>query len=640
MIRAVCLSKIVLRYFFLLAVILLFLSGCTAGRNAGSDKVVNEDMVKEERDKVMNISQTGYTVEVPQKYKQSSAEKGTIISFDYDSKDYLRDESVITKTAYVYLPYGYDENDPDTKYDIVYLMHGWGGHAGEYFEYIPTRNMFDNMIENGDIPPVIIVSASFYNGNSSTDFSSSVAEFHQFHRDFAENLMPAIEGRFHTYAASVSDDDLKSTRKHRIFGGFSLGAVTTWLQLCYNSDYIYYFLPMSGSSWYYGTYGDFQIERNVDFIENLVKKKDLDGRGYFIYHAVGTNDSVKSQSIDMADEMLKRDIFTKEHYVFYQKDGGYHDFEAVQEYLYNALPLFFADQREEQLVKNEPYTLETSISDVINDPAFGNYGRLLVPANGMYRGETLNDFRLTYYSINPDRTVEICNYLKERAAEGETVFYDIYTDEEKLADPEKSDTGLFFFKGEPGQRFAICNAGGAFSFVGAMQDSFPHALELSKRGYNAFALIYRPGWETAMEDLARAIRFIFENAEELEVSTDCYSLWGGSAGARMAATLGTYRTSYYGESDYPRAGTVVMQYTGHDLYSESDPPTYVCVGSNDGIANWRTMKSRIDALAALGIPTEFHVYKGLGHGFGLGDNTIAEGWINDAIAFWESNTNK
>lgn len=59
--------------------------------------------------------------------------------------------------------------------------------------------------------------------------------------------------------------------------------------------------------------------------------------------------------------------------------------------------------------------------------------------------------------------------------------------------------------------------------------------ELSKQGYNAFALIYRPGAQTVCEDLARAISFVFENAEELEVDTDSYSLWGGSAGARMAA---------------------------------------------------------------------------------------------------------
>ena len=72
-----------------------------------------------------------------------------------------------------------------------------------------------------------------------------------------------------------------------------------------------------------------------------------------------------------------------------------------------------------------------------------------------------------------------------------------------------------------------------------MHDSFPHALELSKRGYNAFALIYRPGAQTACEDLARAIAFVFDHAEELQVDTSDYSLWGGSAGARMAAWLGT-----------------------------------------------------------------------------------------------------
>jgi len=48
---------------------------------------------------------------------------------------------------------------------------------------------------------------------------------------------------------------------------------------------------------------------------------------------------------------------------------------------------------------------------------------------------------------------------------------------------------LFFFRGNPGARFAVCNAGGAFAYVGAMHDSFPHAFELSKKGYNAFALI-------------------------------------------------------------------------------------------------------------------------------------------------------
>lgn len=236
--------------------------------------------------------------------------------------------------------------------------------------------------------------------------------------------------------------------------------------------------------------------------------------------------------------------------------------------------------------KQQPFTRESKIKDVKNAPIFGSYGRLLFPVeDAYYSGDTLEELQLTYYShIDPDETVEIVNTLRERAADGQTIFYDIYTDEEKAADPAKEDTGLFFFKGIPGEKFAICNAGGAFAYVGAMQDSFPHALELSQKGYNAFALIYRPGAQTACEDLARAIRFIFDHADELEVDTDCYSLWGGSAGARMAAWLGSYGAEAFGGGDLPRPGAVIMQYTGLSEYSESDPPTYACVGDRDGIA--------------------------------------------------------
>ena len=291
---------------------------------------------------------------------------------------------------------------------------------------------------------------------------------------------------------------------------------------------------------------------------------------------------------------------------------------------------------EEQMT--DPFTTFTLIQEVMDDPAFDGYGRLLFPVDDWYMsGSTLGDLQLTWYNyIDPEKTVEIVNTLWQRANAGETVFYDIYTEEEKAEDPAKEDTGLFFFRGEPGAKFAVCNAGGGFAYVGAMQDSFPHALELSKRGYNAFALIYRPGAQTACEDLARAISFIFEHAQELEVDTGCYSLWGGSAGARMAAWLGSYGPAAFGGDDLPRPGAVVMQYTGHSDYTENDPPTFACVGERDGIANWRTMQRRIEALDALGIPAEFHHYPGLPHGFGLGTGTAAEGWLDEAVAFWEA----
>ena len=294
---------------------------------------------------------------------------------------------------------------------------------------------------------------------------------------------------------------------------------------------------------------------------------------------------------------------------------------------------------ETTLPQTAAFTRESKIKDVKNAPIFGSYGRLLFPVeDAYYSGDTLEELQLTYYShIDPDETVEIVNTLRERAADGQTIFYDIYTDEEKAADPAKEDTGLFFFKGVPGEKFAICNAGGAFAYVGAMQDSVPHALELSKRGYNAFALIYRPGAETACEDLARAIAFLHDNAEELQIDIDGYSLWGGSAGARMAAWLGSYGTAAFGEKEYPRPGAVIMQYTGLSEVYGNEPPTYNCVGTADGIANYRIMQRRIEAILRQGTPAEIDIYPGLAHGFGLGEGTVAEGWLDHAVTFWQEN---
>ncbi len=286
----------------------------------------------------------------------------------------------------------------------------------------------------------------------------------------------------------------------------------------------------------------------------------------------------------------------------------------------------------------DPFTKDTPISEVMNDPAFGEYGRLIFPAdNGYYSGNTLQDLRLAWYShIDVQTTVDIVNDLKDRAVRGEQVFFDIYSDEEKAVDPDKEDTGLFFFRGKENAPFAITCAGGGRAYVGAMHDSFPHALALSQKGYNAFAIIYRPGAQTAYEDLARALSFIFAHAEELKVDTEGYSLWGGSAGGRMVATLSSYGASAFGGSDIPKPAAAIIQYTGHSDYNRNgEPATFVVVGENDGIASASGMKRRIDNLAAMGVKTEYHSYKGLGHGFGLGVGTVAEGWFDLAVKFWE-----
>ncbi len=275
----------------------------------------------------------------------------------------------------------------------------------------------------------------------------------------------------------------------------------------------------------------------------------------------------------------------------------------------------------------------TRISEVINNSLFGSYGRLIFPLDkSYYSGDILGNLHLTWYSnIKTARTVEVINYMLSQVQRGGRIFYPIYPEN----DPRSRDTGVFFFKGRPGNKFAICCAGGGFAFVGAIHDSFPHALELSKKGYNAFALIYRPGADTACEDLARAIAFIHENASELEVDVNNYSLWGGSAGARMAAWLGSYGPEYFGEKKYSRPSAVIMQYTGLSEVNGNEPPTYNCVGTNDGIASYQTMQSRISRMKANGTDAEIEIFEGLSHGFGLGEGTVAEGWLNRAVNFWE-----
>lgn len=131
------------------------------------------------------------------------------------------------------------------------------------------------------------------------------------------------------------------------------------------------------------------------------------------------------------------------------------------------------------------------------------------------------------------------------------------------------------------------------------------------------------------------INYFKQNAEQLKVNMEDYSLWGGSAGGRMAAWLGTCGPASFSGNNLPRPSAIITQYTGLNEFIKNDPPTYACVGDKDGNAYWKTMQEILNILNSLGVDIEFHVYEGLRYGFGLGTGTVAEGWINDAVAFWE-----
>ena len=287
--------------------------------------------------------------------------------------------------------------------------------------------------------------------------------------------------------------------------------------------------------------------------------------------------------------------------------------------------------------------IDDTIGDLLKHPAFAGFGRLLLPWDNRRYDETmrLKDIAslLPYHShVDPAVVVASLNRMIDDTSGGRTIFYDFHTAAEKRADPSLENTGLFFFRGKPGAPFAVIAPGGGFAYVGSVHEGFPYAVEISNQGYNAFVLKYRAGrgGTVATEDLAAALSWIFANAPFLGVSTDRYSLWGSSAGARMAAAIGSHGTARIGAANLPRPTAVVMAYTGHSDHSSSEPPTFVVVGEHDGIAPPATMERRVAALRRAGTEVEYHQYPGVGHGFGVGGGTSAEGWIRDAVRFWGS----
>jgi acetyl esterase/lipase len=281
------------------------------------------------------------------------------------------------------------------------------------------------------------------------------------------------------------------------------------------------------------------------------------------------------------------------------------------------------------------------VAAIVNHPAFAGFGRLVLPGcDGQYDTnmhlDGIGPLLPLHNRIAPATTVRVLNQMIDEIDAGTTIFYDFYTDQQKRDDPRKESTGLFFFRGTPGAPFAVICPGGGFTYVGSIHEGFPYAVELSGKGFNAFVLTYRVGDEaTATEDLAAALSYIFKNAETLEVGARDHSLWGSSAGARVAATIGSEGAAGSAGDDLPRPSVVVMAYTGHPRFSRDDPPTFVTVSEDDRIVDVPTIERRVEALRNAGVEVEYRRYRHAGHGFGLGIGTDAEGWIGHAIRFWE-----
>ena len=422
------------------------------------------------------------TQAIPDGYWTEAAERGEVVSIEYDTYNYAEGSmSARRNTACVYLPYGYD-SDTERRYNVLYLVHG---HYSTQSTYLTAENgllrrVLDQMIQNGDIDPTIVVTPTYNYGSPTPNYVDADRYCKALPLELQNDLIPLVESRYRTYAESTDLTGLTASRAHRAIGGFSMGGVTTWYALDTALSLFSWFLPISGDCWSLGSFaGMNRPEETAQYLARRIREQGFGANDFYIWAASGTDDSAYRETLNQIEGMAALDeMFTIQNMTFHEKDGAKHDYLPTVEYIYNALPFFFPPSKNNAMTNL--YTRQTPISDVISDEAFGDFGRLIFPVNSnYYSGSTLEQLHLTWYNyIDPDKTVEICNYLKNKALQGEQVFFDIYTEAEKSADPAKRNTGLFFFRGNKGAKFAVCNAGGGFAYVGAMHDSFPHALKI------------------------------------------------------------------------------------------------------------------------------------------------------------------
>ena len=284
------------------------------------------------------------TEPLPSEYRQLSSAQGEVITVSYSTKEYA-DGTMAGRTnnACVYIPFGYDSN-PEQRYNILYLVHG---HYGTYSTYLSfdnglLKNVLDNMIERGDIPPMIVVTPSYNYGQPTSNYVDADKYCEALTQELLNDLMPLIESRYRTFAENTDPIGLENSREHRAIGGFSMGGVTTWYAFEHLLPQIKYFIPISGDCWSLGTFAGMNRPRETaEYLAGVTKNNA--NKDFYIWAASGTNDSAYNETLVQIEAMADiQDIFNLSNLSFHEKSGARHEYGPTVEYLYNALPFFFA----------------------------------------------------------------------------------------------------------------------------------------------------------------------------------------------------------------------------------------------------------------------------------------------------------
>lgn len=326
-------------------------STVTSAETEDADIANTENTVSEE-DMVPMDGQTGSgqipeeLARIPEEYFGVASEQGTLERLEYqtwESMSYGDRTELLTKTAYIYLPYGYSEEIP---YPVLYLMHGGWSNETTYLGTPENphelKNILDHAIQDKSMAPVIVVCPTYNNTSpeDSADYGLALRLTDNYHNELVNDLIPAVEGTYSTYAEGTSPQALMDSRSYRAFAGFSMGSVTTWHTFQYCMDYFRYFLPSSGN-----------LTSDGAYMEQLVTDAGYGSEDFFIYAMSGTEDFAYAAFTNQIQAMINAPdgIFVEAvnendgNLAYRVQEGNAHDGNAALQYIYNGLIWLWAE---------------------------------------------------------------------------------------------------------------------------------------------------------------------------------------------------------------------------------------------------------------------------------------------------------
>ena len=282
------------------------------------------------------------------------SKKGTVERVDYETSVY-EDGKTYKKYCYVYLPYGYDPEDKEKKYNVLYYQHG-NTCEPSIFSIGGNKPMLDMLFDSGQNEPCIIVSVTYYMdpmGDAGERLITGMVPAGDggwpeikgnYYREVVESIIPAVESKYNTYLSDLSDAGIKASRDHRAFTGYSRGGAMTWRMIHHAFEYFRWFGPMSCS-----TRGDkkrgekMTQEEVIEYVTGPAKAHPE--LPFFIFASNGGKEDIAEMSAQMK-YLTKEPCFSygmdpvKDNIYFAVSDYYHTDF-LVPYYLWNSLKVLF-----------------------------------------------------------------------------------------------------------------------------------------------------------------------------------------------------------------------------------------------------------------------------------------------------------